>query len=58
MITKKFSELVMDRAKSDPSFRSGFLSEAKQSFIDGDCKTGMKILITYIKSYKWPDGDA
>ncbi len=49
-LTRDFKETVMDRARRDPSFREGLLTEAIECFLDGDIATGKILLRDYINA--------
>jgi DNA-binding phage protein len=49
-LTRDFKETVMDRARCDPAFREGLLTEAIACFLDGDIATGKLLLRDYINA--------
>ena len=49
-LTRDFKETVMARARQDPEFREGLLTEAAESFLAGDIDTGKILLRDYINA--------
>jgi DNA-binding phage protein len=48
--TRDFKETVMARAKAEPAFREGLLSEAMEYFLAGDTAAGKLILRDYVNA--------
>ena len=49
-LTRDFKETVMARARQDPEFREGLLTEAAECFLAGDVDTGKILLRDYINA--------
>ena len=49
-LTRDFRETVQARAKRDPAFRQGLLSEAVESLLSGDVALGKELLRDYINA--------
>ena len=49
-LTRDFKETVMARARQDPEFREGLLTEAAECFLAGDVDTGKILLHDYINA--------
>ena len=49
-LTRDFKETVMARARQDPEFRAGLLTEAAECFLAGDVDTGKILLRDYINA--------
>jgi len=49
-LTRDFRETVQARAKRDPAFRKGLLSEAVESLLSGDVALGKELLRDYINA--------
>ncbi len=49
-LTRDFKDTVMARARRDPEFREGLLTEALECFLGGDLTTGKIILRDYINA--------
>ena len=49
-LTKDFRETVQARAKRDPAFRKGLLSEALESYLSGEATLGKELLHDYINA--------
>jgi hypothetical protein len=49
-LTRDFRETVQARAKRDPAFREGLLSEAIESLLSGEVPLGKELLRDYINS--------
>lgn len=50
VLTKHFKETVADRVEKDTKFRRALLTEAVESFLNGDIDTGKAILRDYINA--------
>jgi hypothetical protein len=50
LLTKNFRETVQARAKSDPAFRRGLLSEAVECLLSGELELGKELLRDYINA--------
>ena len=49
-LTRDFRQTVQTRAKRDPSFRKGLLSEAVESLLSGEVTLGKELLRDYINA--------
>jgi len=49
-LTRDFRETVQARAKRDPAFRKGLLSEALESYLSGEAALGKELLRDYINA--------
>ncbi len=49
-LTREFKETIMKRAKEDPEFREGLLTEALECFLAGELATGKLLLRDYINA--------
>lgn len=49
-LTRDFRQTVQARAKRDPAFRSGLLSEALENLLSGDLALGKELLRDYINA--------
>lgn len=49
-LTRDFRETVQARAKRDPAFRKGLLSEAIESLLSGDVALGKELLRDYVNA--------
>ncbi len=49
-LTRDFKETIMARAKGDPEFREGLLTEALECLLAGDVDTGKLVLRDYINA--------
>jgi DNA-binding phage protein len=49
-LTRDFRETVQARAKLDPAFRKGLLSEAIESLLSGEVALGKELLRDYINA--------
>ena len=49
-LTRDFRETVQARAKRDPAFRKGLLSEALESYLSGEATLGRELLRDYINA--------
>ncbi len=49
-LTRNFRETVQARAKRDPGFRKGLLSEAIESLLSGEVALGKELLRDYINA--------
>ncbi len=49
-LTRDFKETVMARARQDPEFRQGLLTEAAECLLAGDVDTGKILLRDYINA--------
>ena len=49
-LTRDFRETVQARAKRDPAFREGLLSDAIESLLSGEVSLGKKLLRDYINA--------
>jgi hypothetical protein len=49
-LTRDFRDTVMARARRDPEFREGLLTEAAECFLAGDIDTGKILLRDYINA--------
>ena len=49
-LTKPFKETVVKRAKEDPKFRVGLLTEAIEAFINGDVGVAKILLRDYVNA--------
>jgi DNA-binding phage protein len=49
-LTRDFRETVQARAKRDPAFRKGLLSEALESYLSGEATLGKELLRDYINA--------
>ncbi len=49
-LTRDFRETVQARAKRDPTFRKGLLSEALESYLSGEATLGKELLRDYINA--------
>lgn len=49
-LTRPFSETVVARAKIDPAFRKGLLTEGVQAFVNGETAVGKALLRDYINA--------
>ncbi len=49
-LTRDFRETVQARAKRDPAFRQGLLSEAIESLLSGEVALGKELLRDYINA--------
>lgn len=49
-LTREFKSTVMARARKDPAFREGLLTEALECFLAGDLATGKVLLRDYINA--------
>ncbi|MFZ0960837.1 MAG: transcriptional regulator [Terriglobia bacterium] len=49
-LTRDFRETVQARAKRDPAFRKGLLSEALESYLAGEATLGKELLRDYINA--------
>ena len=49
-LTRTFRQTVQARAKRDPSFREGLLSEAVESLLSGELTLGKELLRDYINA--------
>ncbi len=49
-LTRNFKETVMKRVRKDAKFRRALLSEAIETFLDGDLDTGKALLRDYINA--------
>ncbi|MEX2354090.1 MAG: transcriptional regulator [Gammaproteobacteria bacterium] len=49
-LTRQFMETVASRVRKDPKFRRELLTEAVETFLDGDIDTGKAILRDYINA--------
>lgn len=49
-LTRAFKETVLTRARRDPEFREGLLTEAVECFLGGDLTTGKIVLRDYINA--------
>jgi len=47
-LTRDFMETVMERAKKDPEFRVGLLTEAVECFLNGEVQVGKTLLRDYV----------
>jgi len=49
-LTKDFRETVQARARRDPAFRKGLLSEALECYLSGEATLGKELLRDYINA--------
>ena len=49
-LTREFKETVMRRARQDPAFREGLLTEAIECFLAGDLSAGKIVLRDYVNA--------
>jgi DNA-binding phage protein len=49
-LTRDFRQTVQARAKRDPAFRKGLLSEALESYLSGEATLGKELLRDYINA--------
>jgi DNA-binding phage protein len=49
-LTTDFKETILARAKRDPAFRQGLLSEAMESLLSGEVALGKELLRDYINA--------
>ncbi len=49
-LTRDFRETVQARARRDPAFRIGLLSEALESYLSGEAMLGKELLRDYINA--------
>jgi DNA-binding phage protein len=49
-LTRDFRETVQARAKRDPAFRKGLLSDAIESYLSGEATLGKELLRDYINA--------
>ena len=49
-LTRDFRQTVQERAKRDPAFRQGLLSEAIESLLSGEVALGKELLRDYINA--------
>lgn len=49
-LTREFKDTVLARAKRDPAFREGLLTEALECFLAGDLDTGKVLLRDYVNA--------
>ena len=49
-LTRDFKETVMARARQDPEFREGLLTEAVECLLAGDVDTGKILLRDYVNA--------
>jgi DNA-binding phage protein len=49
-LTRDFRETVQARARRDPAFRKGLLSEALESYLSGEAALGKELLRDYINA--------
>ena len=50
VVTKSFRETVQARAKRDPEFRCGLLTEAAECFLTGELEEGKALLRDYVNA--------
>lgn len=49
-LTRSFKDTILKRAKEDPEFREGMLTEALECFLAGDLAAGKIVLRNYINA--------
>lgn len=49
-LTRKFKDTVQERARHDPAFREGLLTEALECFLAGDLDAGKLLLRDYVNA--------
>jgi DNA-binding phage protein len=49
-LTREFKDTVMARVQRDAAYRHGLLTEAVETFLDGDVATGNTLLRDYINA--------
>jgi len=49
-LTKSFKDRIQTRAKQDPEFRYGLLTESIESMLSGDIETGKSLLRDYVNA--------
>lgn len=49
-LTRDFKETILARAKRDPEFRRGLLTEALDCFLEGEIEEGKLILRDYVNA--------
>ena len=49
-LTRPFRETVVERAKADPKFRVGLLTEAAECFLNGDMGTAKVLIRDYVNA--------
>ena len=49
-LTRDFKETILSRAKRDPEFRRGLLTEALDCFLEGEIEEGKLILRDYVNA--------
>jgi hypothetical protein len=49
-LTREFKETVLTRARRDPEFREGLLTEALECLLEGDLGTGKSLLRDYVNA--------
>jgi len=49
-LTKPFRETVVERAKKDPDFRAGLLTEAAECFLNGEPEVAKLLIRDYVNA--------